>query len=121
MRGRASEEAALYLTPLRCWQIAWLPSEYGLSSDSFEISNCILRKALYAPSPYKRGMFTSKMPSKEYATSSARVHTLREAQHILAATLTECMFFAVRKPALGISVISEMILLKLILLPNTPL
>ena len=36
----------------------------------------------FSPSPYINGMLTSKIPSKQYAISSSRVVTRREAQDI---------------------------------------
>lgn len=54
------------------------------SSDFLMISSCSLMNA-FAPSPYSKGMFTSKRPSMQYAKSSTLMVFLPETQLIFVA------------------------------------
>jgi hypothetical protein len=62
------------------------------SSVVFRISSCSRRKAR-DPSPYRRGMLMSKMPSMQYAISSIRVVIRFDIQDIRFATLAIQMGF----------------------------
>jgi hypothetical protein len=84
------------------------------SSDDLIISCCSLLKA-FAPSPYRRGMFTLNNPIRQYASSSTRVVSLHDVHDIFSAMHA---FSDEKSP--GIPVISAMRPSRLLLVPINP-
>src|SRR5258708_7535760 len=65
------------------------------SSSDFLMISIWSRRNAFLPSPYKSGIFTSNIPSKQYATSSRLVVRRLDAQLILVATLA---LYVLRSP-----------------------
>ena len=84
----------------------YLQANMLTSGVDLMISSCSRRNA-FSSSPYKRGMLTSKMPSKQYAISSMRVVARFAAQDIFWATATDESGWAWHRMAVLIPVISE--------------
>ena len=92
-------------------------AKIDISGQLLMISSCNRIKAL-PPSPYKTGMLTSNIPSRQYARSSCRVVSRCPAQDILTATGTSLSDFVPAWTYLLMPVIGAICISKLCLSPQ---